>query len=44
MNLRLLQICSPTLAPFEIFKVESDSELGTTRRGSGGFGSTGSGV
>ena len=42
MHLRLLQICSPTLAPFEIFKVESDSELGTTRRGEGGFGSTGS--
>lgn len=43
-HLRLLQICSPTLAPFEIIKVESDSMLGTTQRGSGGFGSTGSGV
>ena len=43
-HLRLLQICSPTLAPFEIVKVQSDTELGTTHRGSGGFGSTGSGV
>tara|TARA_Y100000816_G_C25762985_1_gene400752 strand:+ start:21 stop:545 length:525 start_codon:yes stop_codon:yes gene_type:complete len=43
-HLRLLQICSPTLAPFEIVKVQSDAELGTTQRGSGGFGSTGSGV
>ena len=44
MHLRFLQICSPTLAPFEIFKVESDTELGSTLRGEGGFGSTGSGV
>jgi len=43
-HLRLLQICSPTLTPFEIIKVESDTMLGTTQRGSGGFGSTGSGV
>ena len=43
-HLRLLQICSPTLAPFEIVKVQSDTELGTTQRGTGGFGSTGSGV
>lgn len=38
---RLVQICTPTLEPFEIIKVESDSELGHTTRGSGGFGSTG---
>lgn len=43
-HLRLLQICSPTLTPFEIIKVESDGELGSTHRGTGGFGSTGSGV
>lgn len=43
-HLRLLQICSPTLAPFEIIKVQSDTELGTTQRGTGGFGSTGNGV
>ena len=26
-HLRLLQICSPTLAPFEIVKVQNDTEL-----------------
>ena len=40
---RLVQICVPTLAPFKVVIVDSDSELSTTRRGSGGFGSTGSG-
>ena len=40
---RLVQICVPTLAPFKVVIVESDSELSTTRRGGGGFGSTGSG-
>ena len=44
MHIRLLQICSPTLTPFEIVKVDSDNELGRTTRGEGGFGSTGSGV
>ncbi len=38
---RLLQICSPTLEPFTIEMVFGESELGTTNRGSGGFGSTG---
>ena len=38
---RLLQICTPTLEPFRIVKVCSDSALGTTHRGEGGFGSTG---
>ena len=38
---RLLQICTPNLEPFRIIKVNSDSELGDTQRGSGGFGSTG---
>lgn len=41
---RLLQICTPTLEPFKIVKVNSDSELGTTTRGVGGIGSTGTGV
>lgn len=40
---RLVQICVPTLLPFKVVIVNSDSELSTTRRGSGGFGSTGSG-
>ena len=40
---RLVQICSPTLRPFKVVIVDSDSELSTTRRGSGGFGSTGAG-
>lgn len=39
---RLLQICSPTLEPFTVEMVFAESELGTTNRGSGGFGSTGS--
>ena len=41
---RLLQICTPTLEPFRIIKVNSDTELGATQRGQGGFGSTGLGV
>ena len=41
---RLLQICTPTLEPFRIIKVQSDIELGSTQRGQGGFGSTGIGV
>ena len=40
---RLVQICVPTLAPFKVVIVESDSELSTTRRGDGGWGSTGTG-
>jgi dUTPase len=40
---RLLQICTPILRPFKVVIVESDSELTTTSRGSGGFGSTGTG-
>lgn len=38
---RLCQICTPTLEPFEIIKVESADHLGNTVRGDGGFGSTG---
>jgi dUTP pyrophosphatase len=37
---RLLQICHPTLCPVFVVLV-SESELGTTARGEGGFGSTG---
>lgn len=40
---RLVQICGPTLERFKVVIVDSDSELSTTRRGSGGFGSTGTG-
>lgn len=40
---RLVQICGPTMRPFKVVIVDSDSELSTTRRGSGGFGSTGTG-
>lgn len=40
---RLVQICAPTLKRVKVVIVDSDSELSTTRRGSGGFGSTGSG-
>ena len=38
---RLVQLCHPTLEPFHIIMVNSVEELGTTRRGTGGFGSTG---
>ena len=38
---RLLQICAPSLEPFWIEYVAEESDLGTTVRGSGGFGSTG---
>ena len=38
---RYFQICSPTLSPIKVVLVDSAEELGVTRRGSGGFGSTG---
>ena len=38
---RLLQICAPNLEPFSIEYVVTESDLGATARGSGGFGSTG---
>jgi dUTP pyrophosphatase len=38
---RYLQVCSSTLEPFLVKMVKLESELGTTNRGSGGFGSTG---
>ena len=38
---RLLQICSGNLEPFQVKLVDNLDELGTTERGSGGFGSTG---
>ena len=38
---RYFQICAPDLSPFRIRIVESEDELGSTERGSGGFGSTG---
>jgi len=38
---RMFQICSPTLEPFLVEIVDSEEELGSTERGSGGFGSTG---
>ncbi len=40
-NLRLLQICTPTLEPFKVVLVNDDSALSNTQRGEGGFGSTG---
>lgn len=41
-NHRLVQICAPTLEPFTIKLVTDIKQLGTTLRGEGGFGSTGS--
>ena len=40
-NTRLLQICAPTLEPVHVEFAASEGELGTTNRGEGGFGSTG---
>ena len=37
---RLLQICHPSLSPIHVVLVD-ESELSTTARGTGGFGSTG---
>ena len=39
---RLFQICSPTLKPFKVVILNNDSELSSTVRNTGGFGSTGS--
>ena len=41
---RMFQICSPTLEPFMVRIVETEEDLGSTERGSGGFGSTGTGA
>ena len=38
---RYVQLCLPSLEPFEVIMVYDEVDLGTTRRGSGGFGSTG---
>ncbi len=38
---RINQICLPSLEPFKVQMVTNESELGITRRGTGGFGSTG---
>lgn len=38
---RYFQICSPTLCPIRIEIVHNESDLGSTSRGQGGFGSTG---
>ena len=39
-NTRLFQVCHPSLCPIYVV-ITSESELSTTSRGSGGFGSTG---
>jgi len=41
---RMFQICSPTLEPFMVRIVDTEEDLGSTERGSGGFGSTGTGA
>ena len=38
---RLVQICAPNLGKMRVILVDSVNDLGTTERGSGGFGSTG---
>ena len=38
---RLAQICAPSLEPFNVIIVQDVEELGSTLRGTGGFGSTG---
>ena len=39
-NTRLLQICHPSLSPF-IVELVDESDLSGSKRGEGGFGSTG---
>ena len=38
---RLVQICHPSLCKIRVVLVENETDLSTTLRGSGGFGSTG---
>jgi len=38
---RITQLCHPSLCPILVEIVDSESELGVTTRGEGGFGSTG---
>lgn len=38
---RLVQVCHSTLKPFLIKMVDNEEDMGTTARGTGGFGSTG---
>ena len=38
---RYFQICHPSLRPFKVIMVDTLDELGSSERGSGGFGSTG---
>lgn len=38
---RLVQICHPSLCKIRVVLVEEETDLSTTLRGSGGFGSTG---
>jgi dUTPase len=40
---RLVQICHPSLCPIYVVMV-NESDLSTTQRGIGGFGSTGNGL
>lgn len=41
LNSRLVQLCTPTLQPFIVNVLDTVDELGTTSRGTNGFGSTG---
>ena len=38
---RYVQLCHPSLDPFDVIMVYNEDDLGSTRRGAGGFGSTG---
>jgi len=38
---RYVQLCHPSLEPFEVVVVYNESDLTVTKRGEGGFGSTG---
>jgi len=38
---RYVQLCHPSLNPFEVIMVYNEADLGSSRRGAGGFGSTG---
>jgi len=38
---RYVQLCLPSLEPFEVIMVYNEADLGSSMRGAGGFGSTG---
>jgi dUTP pyrophosphatase len=40
-NTRIVQICHPSLCPIKVTLLDDETQLSSTSRGAGGFGSTG---